>query len=56
MGHLFVFFFYCLSSYSVGAGVFAGDVECDKVFPNDNIRHTVTIISHLGRIRDQLKF
>lgn len=38
-------------SYSAGTGVFAGDVECDEVFPTDNIRHTVTIIGHLGRTR-----
>lgn len=36
-------------SYSAGTGVFAGDVECDKVFTNNDIRHTITIISNLGR-------
>lgn len=36
-----------LRSYCVGAGELAGDVECDEVFPNNYIRHTVTIISHL---------
>lgn len=60
MGHLVFFLFVCFVSvidvsYSAGTGVFAGDVECDKVFPNNNIRHTITIISHLGRIRDWLK-
>lgn len=37
-----------LRSYCVRAGVFAGDVECDEVFPNNYIRHTITIVSHLG--------
>lgn len=39
---------FILYSYCVRAGELAGDVECNEVFPNNNIRHTVTIISHLG--------
>lgn len=38
-----------LCSYCVRAGKLAGDVECDEVFPNYYIRHTITIISHLVR-------
>lgn len=34
-------------SYGVGAGELAGDVECDQIFPNNDVRHAITIISHL---------
>lgn len=34
-------------SYCVRTGELAGDVECDEVFPNNDIRHTVTIVSYL---------
>lgn len=37
-------------SYCVRTGELAGDVECDEVFPNNDIRHTVTIVSYLKKI------
>lgn len=37
-----------LYSYCVRAGELAGDVECDEVFSNNYIRHTITIISNLA--------
>lgn len=37
-----------LCSYGVSARKLAGDMECDEVFPNDDIRHAITVISHLG--------
>lgn len=37
-----------MCSYRVRAGELAGDVECNEVFPNNYIRHTITIIGNLG--------
>ena len=37
----------CVSSYRLRAGKFAGDMECDDIFSNDDVRHTITIICHL---------
>lgn len=36
-----------LDSHGVRAGELAGDVECDEVFPNNDIRHTVAVVCHL---------
>lgn len=56
MSFLVVFFSWVIDlSYGAGTGVFAGDVECDEIFPNNDIRHTITIISHLGRIKESVR-
>lgn len=36
-----------MCSYRVRTGELAGDVECDEVFPNNYIRHAITIIGNL---------
>lgn len=40
-----------LCTYCARTGELAGDVECDEVFPNNDIRHAVAVISHLGMYR-----
>lgn len=39
--------------YCLGTRDFAGDMEMDRIFIQDNVRNTITIISHLEKERQK---
>lgn len=43
-------------SYRLRTRYFAGDMEVDGIFIQDNVRNTITIISHLGEERRETHF